>query len=109
MAKVTSPPAAAVSCALPACDPSCGSTRSRSARARSRTSARTLWAVTGRALAQLHRDRPARAVPEDREPDLVAGAVRADLVGQVVLARQGRVVHTHDQVAANRDVRLSLE
>src|SRR5215208_3381091 len=110
IANVTSPPTACASCSLAACEPRCGSTTSRSRRARSRTRSRTR--LRGRArgpLAELDLDRAAVAVADQRQPDGVARAVVADLVGQVVLARELLVVHAHDQIPARGDPALALE
>ena len=70
--------------------PSCGSTRSRSARARSRTSSRIglrARCPPGRLPSSTS---TVRRLPSRNSSSrtLVAGAVRADLVGQVVLARE---------------------
>src|SRR4051812_19497574 len=68
-----------------------------------------LGAGAGRAAAELHADRAPLAVAQDRQCDLFAGAVAADLVREIVLPRELLAVHGHDQVAANGDVLLALE
>src|SRR3954447_15713087 len=59
-------------------------------------------------LAQLDLDGGAiAAVAEDGQPNLLTRRVSADLVRQVMLARERLPVHGHDQVAALRDVGLA--
>src|SRR5918999_3217419 len=65
-----------------------------------RTSVRTAWAPP-----KLHPDRAALAVANQLQLDLLAGAHRADLVGQVVPARERAPVHRHDHVPAGAHAR----
>src|SRR5918992_1412208 len=115
MAKVTSPPSPSPECSRPAWLPSSGSTRSRSARARSVTVSRTRFlsahsaglAAAGqgvRALLELDGDLLAVAVGVDHlEGHLLTRLVLGDQHRQVALLDQLLAVDGDDHIAAPRD------
>src|SRR3954449_8977996 len=112
MAKVTAPPAPAVSaCARPACEPSSGTTRSRSASASSRTSSLTRLSAgrLERPRRELDLDRPVRAASVHLDRHGLARGLEPDQVGQVVGAVDRAPVDLRDHVAARGNALGALE
>src|SRR3954453_16837781 len=102
MAKVTSPPAPAPACSLPAWRPSSGATSFRSSVASwiatSRRSARGI-PLAGRALAQRDVDRLLLAVADDLDLDRVAGIVVGDQPREVGLVDDLLAIDRRDHVS----------